>query len=140
MKTWIQLSPFGQFYHSLGKQYLSQETLKNCVKKTRTWRFRLGFKKIPIYIGHPDDSYFQQFPEHMNTTAEGSSNGLFGIVVGALIALGGTIANILFSTLIFSSLFTFHSPKSTPAAPRISSLLLQLQDRRVQPLNWLGGA
>jgi len=71
MKTWIQLSPFGQFYHSLGKQYLSQETLKTCVNKTRTWRFRFGFTKIPIYIGHPDDSYFQQFPEHMNTTVYG---------------------------------------------------------------------
>ncbi len=71
MKTWIQLSPFGQFYHRLGKQYLSQETLKTCVKKTKTWRFRLGFTKIPIYIGHPDDSYFQQFPEHMNTTIYG---------------------------------------------------------------------
>ena len=64
MKTWIQLSPFGQFYHRLGKQYLSQETLKTCVKKTQTWRFRFGLAKIPIYVGHPDDSYFQQFPQH----------------------------------------------------------------------------
>lgn len=71
MKTWIQLSPFGQFYHRLGKQYLSQETLKACVKKTQTWRFRFGFTKIPIYVGHPDDAYFQQFPEHMNMTVYG---------------------------------------------------------------------
>lgn len=71
MKTWIQLSPFGHFYHSLGKQYLSQETLKVCVNNTQTWRFRLGFSHIPIYVGHPDDPHFQQFPEHMNATIYG---------------------------------------------------------------------
>ena len=71
MKTWMQLSPFGQFYHSLGKQYLSRETLSVCVKNTRTWRFRWCFTKIPIYIGHPDDPHFQNFPEHMNATVYG---------------------------------------------------------------------
>ena len=71
MNTWMQLSPFGQFYHSLGKQYLSQETLNACIRKTLTWRFRFGFTKVPIYVGHPDDAYFQQFPEHMNTTVYG---------------------------------------------------------------------
>lgn len=71
MKTWMQLSPLGHFYHPLGKQHLSQETLKRCVKATRTWRFYFGFTKIPIYIGHPDDPHFQQFPEHMNGTIYG---------------------------------------------------------------------
>lgn len=71
MKNWIQLSPLGYYYHPFGKQYLSKESLNSCIKNTRSWFFLLGLKKIPIYIGHPDDPYFQQFPEHMNNIIYG---------------------------------------------------------------------
>lgn len=66
MKTWNQLSPYGMFDHSLGKQYICLENANVCIKKTKNWLFRLKLKRIPVYIGHPDDPYFQDSYKHLN--------------------------------------------------------------------------
>ena len=60
MKTFkLHLSPYGTFEHSEGLQSISSADAQRCIRKTRTWRFRLGLKKIPVYLGHPDDPLFK---------------------------------------------------------------------------------
>ena len=60
MKTFkLHLSPYGTFEHPEGLQSISPADAQRCIRKTRTWRFRLGLKKIPIYLGHPDDPLFK---------------------------------------------------------------------------------
>jgi hypothetical protein len=60
MKTYkLHLSPYGTFEHSEGLQSISSADAQRCIRKTRTWRFRLGLKKIPVYLGHPDDPLFK---------------------------------------------------------------------------------
>ena len=69
--TWISLAPYGSFDHPQGRQTLSKQDAQRCLNKTRTWLFRLGIKKIPVYIGHPDDPLFQNSLENMNTQVYG---------------------------------------------------------------------
>lgn len=69
--TWYQLSPYGTFNHPLGKQMILPADAKRCIRQTLNWAFKFGLKKIPVYIGHPDDPYFQNQPEHMNSTVYG---------------------------------------------------------------------
>ena len=60
MKTFkLHLSPYGTFEHPEGLQSISSADAQRCIRKTRTWRFRLGLKKIPVYLGHPDDPLFK---------------------------------------------------------------------------------
>ena len=60
MKTYkLHLSPYGTFEHPEGMQSISSADAQRCIRKTRTWRFRLGLKKIPVYLGHPDDPLFK---------------------------------------------------------------------------------
>lgn len=60
MKTYkLHLSPYGTFEHPEGLQSISSADAQRCIRKTRTWRFRLGLKKIPVYLGHPDDPLFK---------------------------------------------------------------------------------
>ena len=60
MKTFkLHLSPYGTFEHSEGLQSISSADAQRCIRKTRAWRFRLGLKKIPVYLGHPDDPLFK---------------------------------------------------------------------------------
>ena len=60
MKTYkLHLSPYGTFEHPEGLQSISSADAQHCIRETRTWRFRLGLKKIPVYLGHPDDPLFQ---------------------------------------------------------------------------------
>ena len=60
MKTFkLHLSPYGTFEHPEGMQSISSADAQRCIRKTRTWRFRLGLKKIPVYLGHPDDPLFK---------------------------------------------------------------------------------
>ena len=66
MNKWTQVSPYGTFSHPSGKQIISLKDGKRCVQHTKTLSFRLKIKKIPVYIGHPDDPLFQSLPEHMN--------------------------------------------------------------------------
>jgi len=61
MKTYkLHLSPYGTFEHPKGLQSISFADAQRCIRKTRTWRFRLGLTKIPVYIGHPDDPLFRE--------------------------------------------------------------------------------
>lgn len=70
MKTYkLHLSPYGTFEHPEGLQSISSADAKNCIRKTRTWQFRLGLKKIPVYLGHPDDPLFKN--EHSDTRIYG---------------------------------------------------------------------
>ncbi len=55
----LHLSPYGTFEHPEGLQSISSADAQRCIRKTRTWRFRLGLKKIPVYLGHPDDPLFK---------------------------------------------------------------------------------
>ena len=55
----LHLSPYGTFEHPEGLQNISSADAQHCIRKTRTWRFRLGLKKIPVYLGHPDDPLFK---------------------------------------------------------------------------------
>ena len=55
----LHLSPYGTFEHPEGLQNISSADAQHCIRKTRTWRFRLGLKKIPVYLGHPDDPLFR---------------------------------------------------------------------------------
>lgn len=60
MKTFkLHLSPYGTFEHPEGLQSISSADAQRCIRQTRTWRFRLGLKKIPVYLGHPDDPLFK---------------------------------------------------------------------------------
>ena len=60
MKTFkLHLSPYGIFEHPEGLQSISSADAQRCIRQTRTWRFRLGLKKIPVYLGHPDDPLFK---------------------------------------------------------------------------------
>ena len=60
MKTFkLHLSPYGTFEHPEGLQSISSANAQRCIRQTRTWRFRLGLKKIPVYLGHPDDPLFK---------------------------------------------------------------------------------
>ena len=55
----LHLSPYGTFEHPEGMQHISFEDAQRCIRKTRTLKFRLGLKKIPVYLGHPDDPLFK---------------------------------------------------------------------------------
>lgn len=55
----LHLSPYGTFEHPEGLQNISSADAQHCIRKTRTWRFRFGLKKIPVYLGHPDDLLFK---------------------------------------------------------------------------------
>ena len=60
MKTYkLHLSPYGTFEHPEGLQSISSADAQRCIRQTYTWRFRLGLKKIPVYLGHPDDPLFK---------------------------------------------------------------------------------
>ena len=60
MKTFkLHLSPYGTFEHPEGLQSISSADAQRCIRQTHTWRFRLGLKKIPVYLGHPDDPLFK---------------------------------------------------------------------------------
>jgi hypothetical protein len=60
MKTYkLHLSPYGTFEHPEGLQSISSADAQHCIRQTRTWRFCLGLKKIPVYLGHPDDPLFK---------------------------------------------------------------------------------
>lgn len=65
----LHLSPYGTFEHPEGLQHISSVDAQRCIRKTRTWRFRLGLKKIPVYLGHPDDPLFQR--EHSDACIYG---------------------------------------------------------------------
>ena len=71
MKTWDHLSPYGTFDHMDGKQTITRIDAERCVKSTKTLLFLLKLRKIPVYIGHPDDVHFQGQPEHMNPNVYG---------------------------------------------------------------------
>lgn len=70
-KHWIQLSPYGTFPHPEGQQTLSISDAKRFVQKTNTMGFRFRLKKIPVYLGHPDDPLFQSQAGHCNLQVYG---------------------------------------------------------------------
>ncbi len=71
MNHWLQLSPYGTFPHSEGQQTISIDDAERFVRKTKTIRFLLRLKKIPVYLGHPDDPFFQTQTGHCNLEVYG---------------------------------------------------------------------
>ena len=108
MNEWIQLSPYGTFDHPSGKQVISLKDGKRCVKGTETWMFRLKLKKIPVYIGHPDDPLFQTLPEHMNTTVYGYVTAMRYDNTGIWVKIRWTEAG---QELIENGVYTYLSPR-----------------------------
>ncbi len=108
MKTWIQISPYGTFDHPMGKQSISPIDAKNCVKKTKTFLFRLGFKKIPVYIGHPDDPFFQDSYTHMNKNIYGYVKNIRADDHGLWVQINWTADG---SELIDNQCYTYLSPR-----------------------------
>ncbi len=108
MQKWIQLSPYGTFDHPSGKQVVSLRDGERCVKGTETLSFRLKLKKIPVYIGHPDDPLFQTLPEHMNTTVYGHVTAMRSDNTGIWVKIRWTEAG---QELVDNGIYTYLSPR-----------------------------
>ena len=108
MQKWIQLSPYGTFDHPSGKQVVSLRDGERCVKGTETLPFRLKLKKIPVYIGHPDDPLFQTLPEHMNSTVYGHVTAMRSDSGGIWVKIRWTASG---QELIDNGAYTHLSPR-----------------------------
>ena len=108
MKTWIQISPYGTFDHTLGKQSISLKDAKHCIKNTKTFLFRIGLKKIPVYIGHPDDPLFQNSYEHMNNNIYGYVKNMRANTEGLWVQIEWTVQG---NELIDNQCYSYLSPR-----------------------------
>lgn len=108
MQKWIQLSPYGTFDHPSGKQVISLKDGKRCTQNIQSWLFRLKLKKIPVYIGHPDDPLFQALPEHMNTTVYGHVTAMRSDNTGIWVKIRWTDAG---QELVDNGVYTYLSPR-----------------------------
>ena len=108
MQKWIQLSPYGTFDHPSGKQVISLKDGKRCTRSTETLLFRLRLKKIPVYIGHPDDPLFQTLPEHMNTTIYGHVTAMRSDNAGIWVKIRWTTSG---QELVDNGAYTYLSPR-----------------------------
>ena len=108
MQKWIQLSPYGTFDHPSGKQVVSLRDGERCMRRTETLLFRLKLKKIPVYIGHPDDPLFQALPEHMNDTVYGYVTAMRSDSTGIWVQIQWTEAG---QELVDNGVYTHLSPR-----------------------------
>ena len=108
MQKWIQLSPYGTFDHPSGKQVVSLKDGERCVNGTETLPFRLKLKKIPVYIGHPDDPLFQALPEHMNTTVYGHVTAIRSDDTGIWVKIRWTATG---QELVDNGIYMYLSPR-----------------------------
>lgn len=108
MKTWDHLSPYGTFEHPDGKQTISRMDAERCVKSTKTLLFLLKLRKIPVYIGHPDDPRFQGQPEHMNPNVYGFVKSLQANEQGLWARIEWSAAG---QELIDNGIYTHLSPR-----------------------------
>src|SRR5438105_4306099 len=53
---WVQISPLGDFPHSLGVQRVDFESIQRMARQFNSMRARLArrFGGLPFYLGHPD--------------------------------------------------------------------------------------
>lgn len=108
MKTWNHLSPYGTFDHPDGKQTITRIDAERCVKSTKTLLFWLRLRKIPVYIGHPDDPRFQMQPEHMNPHVYGYVRDTFANEHGLWVHIVWTPSG---EELIDNGVYTHLSPR-----------------------------
>lgn len=108
MNKWIQLSPYGTFDHPEGKQVVSLKDGECCTQNTETLLFRLKLKKIPVYIGHPDDPLFQTLPEHMNTQVYGHVTAMRSDKAGIWVKIRWTKEG---QELVDNGVYTYLSPR-----------------------------
>ena len=108
MNKWTQLSPYGTFDHPSGKQVVSRTDGERCVKGTETLPFRWKLKKIPVYIGHPDDPLFQDLPEHMNPTIYGYVTAIRADNAGIWVKIRWTASG---QELVDNNIYSYLSPR-----------------------------
>ena len=108
MKTWNHLSPYGTFDHPDGKQTIARIDAERCVKSTKTLLFRLKLRKIPVYVGHPDDPQFQGQPEHMNPNVYGHVKDIQANEHGLWVHIAWTPSG---QELIDNGIYTHLSPR-----------------------------
>lgn len=108
MNKWTQISPYGTFDHPSGKQVISPKDGQRCVQSTETLLFRSKIKRIPVYIGHPDDPLFQTLPEHMNSTIYGYVTAIRSDQEGIWVKIRWTKSG---QELIDNGVYTYISPR-----------------------------
>ncbi len=108
MKTWDHLAPYGTFVHPEGQQTINRNDARRCIKCTKTLPFLLNIRKIPVYIGHPDDPHFQGQPEHMNPNIYGFVKALQANEQGLWAHIEWTASG---QELIDNNVYTHLSPR-----------------------------
>ena len=72
-QEWIPLASYGNWPHGERIQYLDERVAQALVAHFKglrgTWN-RL-FRRVPVYLGHPDDPHFAQDPVHQDGTPYG---------------------------------------------------------------------
>ncbi len=71
LDNWIQLVTYGDHAHPKGIQHVTFSTGRILMKHFRTLMHRFGWKRIPLYVGHPDDPEFFGQPGHSDRTIYG---------------------------------------------------------------------
>ena len=105
---WMLLARHGRYEHPRGIQVITSASANDLAGRFNAILVRFGMRKIPVYIGHPDDPYFSKYPAHMNTREYGAVNGLKACDEGIYVRISWNEHGI---TLLKSNAYKYLSPR-----------------------------